>query len=97
MRMEGNPDLVLLDVTAISGGVQLGMGVDLHNFTRRVQMFIEKHNTATIGIYSMVNLWAEDLIEDLKTLVPDAHVEQCDPGKVIAFVRKYIGGTPCTT
>lgn len=99
MKLDSTPDLVLLDVGAISRSLST-VDSDVRDYSKKVVAFIEKNRSASIGLYSGVGAWATNVIEDLKSLVPDAHVEKVDfldPKGMLGFVKKYRGEGSCKT
>jgi len=89
----GSPDIILLDVAGMTGGVTPGFGVGIENFTRIAEGVIRDHPGATIGMYSAVGGWARDIVADLKKILPDSVIEQFDAmesGGLKEFLEKYL-------
>lgn len=89
----GRPDIVILDVSAIS---EESFSLDGYNsYAYLLRIFIEKHSSSAYIIYSMVNRWAKDIIEELKKEFDDLVVHEADITKFAMLVQflKNIAGS----
>lgn len=64
LKATGSPDVILIDTTAIAGGIMPTGCWSL--FEANLGYIVEKHQKAAYGIYSAVGVWAEDLVESIQ-------------------------------
>jgi hypothetical protein len=74
----GSPDIILLDVAGMTGGVTPGSGVGIEAFSRLAEGVIREHPGAVVGMYSAVGGWAKEVVADLKAALPESVIEQFD-------------------
>lgn len=74
----GSPDIILLDVAGMSGGITPGSGIGIETFSHMAVGVIREHPGAIVGMYSAVGTWAKDIIADVKQAVPECVIEQFD-------------------
>ncbi|GEA15495.1 hypothetical protein E308F_17390 [Moorella sp. E308F] len=88
----GRPDIVILDVSAIS---EESFSLDGYNsYAYLLRIFIEKHRSSAYIIYSMVSRWAKDIIEELKKEFDDLVVHEADMTKsamLVQFLKNIAG------
>jgi len=77
-KATGSPDVILLDVAGMTGGITPGSGVGIENFVRLAERAIREHPGAVVGVYSAVGGWAKDIVSDVKAALPETVVEQFD-------------------
>lgn len=85
----GSPDIILLDVAGMSGGITPGSGVGIETFSHMAVGVIREHPGAIVGMYSAVGHWAEDIILDVKEAVPECVIEQFD-GMEHADLKRFL-------
>lgn len=92
-KAEGSPDVILLDVAGMAGGVTPGSGVGIETFIHLAVGAIREHPGAVVGIYSAVGSWAKDIVADAKKELPDNVIEQFDGmehADLKQFLKKFI-------
>lgn len=89
----GSPDIILLDVAGMTGGITPGSGVGIENFIRLAEGVIREHPGAVVGMYSAVGGWAKDIVHEVKAALPEVVIEQfdgMDNADLKRFLEKYM-------
>lgn len=92
-KAEGSPDVILLDVAGMTGGITPGSGIGIENFSRMAEGVIREHPGAVVGMYSAVGGWAREIVADLKAALPQNVIEQfdgMDHDDLKLFLRRFI-------
>lgn len=92
MDLEGTPDIIFIDTTAIQGEMPTPYGC-YDTIYHNLRYFVRKHTSSIIVVASYVKSWATDFLEDLKGDFRDeAVVECCENGArgIFETLKKYL-------